>query len=87
MSLDIQIITLLVSFLFGIFFALTLKINKKIIYNKNKIIKITGTFLIMLINTLIYFIILKNINNAQTHPYELLMIIFGYYIFQKVTKK
>ncbi len=86
MSLDVQIISLIFSFFFGIVFSLFLNINYKIIFSQNKIIKLIGTILIVFSSTLLYFIILKKINNAIFHPYELFMIVFGFYIENKVSK-
>lgn len=77
MSLDLQIKTIIVSFLFGIYFLIILRLSKKIIYNKYEIVKFLGTFIIVLINTLIYFLLIKKINNGIFHIYEVLFIILG----------
>ena len=87
MPLNIQINSLIFSFAFGIFFSLFLDLNYKIIYNSKKIIKIIGTFLVIFSSVLIYFIILLNINNATFHPYELIMIILGFYIEKLIKNK
>lgn len=91
MPLNIQINSLVFSFGFGIFFSLFLTLNHKIIYNSKKIIKFIGTALVVFSSVLLYFIILLNINNATFHPYELVMIVFGFYIenliHQKIKKK
>lgn len=84
MTLDVQIISLVFSYSFGIFFSLFLNLNHKIIFNSHKFIKILGTSLVVLISNLTYFIILMKINNAIFHPYELLMIILGFYSENKV---
>ena len=80
MPLDIQINSLIFSFAFGTFFSLFLNINHKIIYNSKKLIKMIGTTMVVFISVLLYFIILLSINNAAFHPYELIMIILGFYI-------
>ncbi len=87
MNLKIQIISLLFSFLFGIFFSLFLIINNKIIYNKFKIVRFFGSFLIVLVSVLLYFIFLQKINNSYFHPYLLLMIILGYFLEDLLHKK
>ena len=84
MPLDIQINSLVFSFAFGLFFSAFLDLNHKIIYNSHKIIKLIGTSLVVFSSTLIYFIILLNINNAAFHPYELLMIALGFYLENKI---
>lgn len=78
MPLNIQIQTLIFSFFFGIFFSLFLNLNKKIIYCKNKFIKYLGTFLIIIISMLLYFIGLRKIYYAAFHPYLILTLILGY---------
>lgn len=90
MTLNIQIITSIFSFLFGIFFYIFLKVNSKIIYNTNEIIKIFGTTLVVLISIMVYFLILKKLNDALFHPYHLLLIITSfsltYYLHQNIVK-
>ena len=80
MNLKIQIISLLFSFLFGIFFSLFLKINNKIIYNNFLLIRFIGSFFVVLVSVLTYFIFLQKINNSYFHPYLLFMIILGYFL-------
>ncbi len=86
MELNIQILSLTFSFIFGFLFSFFLNLNLKIIFSKNKFIKFLGTFLIILLSTLLYFIGLYKINNAIFHPYELFMIILGFYIENKCKK-
>lgn len=87
MNLKIQIILLLFSFLFGMFFSYFLNVNYKYIYNKYLYIKITITFLFVLINTLIYFIILQKINNGQLHIYSFIAIALGILIENLIARK
>lgn len=80
MNIKLQIITLLVSFLYGIFFSFFLSLNYKFIYNDKKIIKISISFLAVLISVLLYFIILRKINYGIFHIYEVLALILGFII-------
>ena len=80
MNLQIQIQTILFSFLYGIFFACFLHLSYKIIYSEKKFIKIFMTFLFVVVNVLCYFIFLRKINDGIVHPYGLFMIVFGFYI-------
>lgn len=77
MSLDIQIKTILISIVFGMYFSLFLSLNYKIIYHKSELIKLLGTLIIMILNVLLYFYIIKNVNNGVFHIYELLCILIG----------
>ena len=91
MNLKIQIITLIYSFIYGIIFSLLLNLNYKYIYQGKKIFRIILTFIFVLDNMLLYFLILKKINYGILHIYEFLAIIFGFIIentlFAKLYKK
>ena len=80
MILEIQIKTLIFSFLFGIYFSYMIRINYKYIFSLKKIYRILGTILLVTSNVLLYFIILLKINNGLIHIYSLCMIVFGTYI-------
>lgn len=80
MDIKVQIITLVVSFLYGIFFSFFLSLNYKFIYSDKKIFKIIISFLIVIINVLLYFIILRKINCGIFHIYEVLSLILGFII-------
>lgn len=77
-------------FFFGIFFEMLNIINYKIIYNHKKIIKILFTFLIIFIQSLLYFYLLLKINNGIIHIYGIFSILVGmisFYYLQKIIKK
>lgn len=76
-ELKLQIASLLFSLVFGFIFSIMIEINYKFVKNHNKVIEFILTFLIVIISTLMYFIIIKYINNAYIHPYFILMIIIG----------
>lgn len=87
MTLKVQIISLIVSFLYGIFFSFLLNINYKIIYNNNKFVKIIGTLLFVLFNSLLYFLILLKINNGIVHIYCILALIVGFTFYNSILSK
>ena len=78
MNLSTQIISFFFSFFYRIVFGLFININYKIIYNDKKLIKYIGTFLVIFISTLFYFLVLKKINNASIHIYCLIVLSIGY---------
>lgn len=90
MSLDIQIYTILISFFFGVYFFFFLKLNKKLIFHKNRIFSLLYTLFIFILNTIFYFWILLKINDGIFHIYEILCLLLGYmitkYIIDKYTK-
>ncbi len=84
MDLYIQIISLLFSFFYGIFFSLFVSVNYKIIYNDKKWIKLLGTFLVVMVSVLLYFVLLRKINYAVFHPYLLLVLILGFALEKRI---
>lgn len=86
MDLHTQIITLLFSFVYGIFFSLFVGVNYKIIYHDKKLIKLLGTFLVVIISVLLYFVLLLKINYGAFHPYCLLVLLLGFYIEMRIAK-
>lgn len=87
MSLIVQIKTIVLSLLYGVFIFYFLLINKKILYNKNLFVKIMGTISIVFLITLLYFLLLKNINSGYFHIYEILLIILSYSLIALKHKK
>lgn len=86
MNLEKQILTFIFSLLFGLLFAIELKLNYRFIYQENKIYRITTTFLFVLINVFLYFILLQKINHGILHVYGILSIIIGVIIEHFVEK-
>lgn len=85
MSLNIQIISLLYSFIFGIIFYFLVLLNKKYLYN-NKLSFIV-CLLFVIDNVLLYFIILRYINNGIFHIYFFITIILGFLLSYFIDKK
>lgn len=78
MTLNIQIIMLVFSFIYGMFFSVFLSLNHKLVYNEKKFLKIIFTFLFLLVNILFYFLILRKINEGIIHPYSFIALILGF---------
>ena len=87
MDLEIQIQSLVFSFVFGMFFSLIYNMIYFILLCDNKIIKMISNTIYCLISTSTYFLLLYKINNGIIHPYFLLTLIIGFYIGNKDTKK
>ena len=87
MILNIQIISFIVSFLYGIFFYFLLELSSRIVYSNYLIIKIVGSFLFILFNTLLYFIILIKINYGYVHLYFLICIAIGFFVCKELYKR
>jgi len=86
MDLSTQVITLFFSFLYGIFFELTLHGTGSLIYHKSKLICYVSTFLFIISHVILYFIILQKINYGIVHIYSIISFILGF-MFMYITKK
>lgn len=82
MTLKYQILSSILSIGYGLLFYYLKKINNKYL-NNSKVINILFT----LDNTLLYFILLKKINNAFFHPYLFIELILGFIIGSYIDKK
>lgn len=87
MVLEVQLQSLIYSFVYGFFFSFLLNINYKYLFNSTSIYKIIINILFILDNVLLYYIILRYINNGVIHMYFLLMIVFGFVFGNYYTKK
>jgi len=86
MILEIQIKSLVFSFLFGIYFSYMIRINYKFILLLKKTLRILSTFILVISNVLLYFIILLKINYGLLHIYLILMIMLGVYVEYLINK-
>lgn len=87
MPIDIQVKSFLFSFFFGLIFSVLLRLNYRYMYKGSMILKIVITMLFVVDNVLIYFIILRKLNNGIIHNYFLLTILFGFVIMELIFKK
>ena len=86
MELSIQLQALTVSFVYGILFSYLIKIQYRYLFESKLYYKILITTLFIFDNCLLYFLILRMINNAMFHIYFLLFIILGYLFGVKLLK-
>lgn len=87
MNLKIQVISFIFSFVYGAFLFMFLKIQKKILFCRNKKKRILSNFIFSIIISIIYFILIYFINNGVLHLYFLLLIVFGFLIAHNFYKK
>lgn len=86
-ELSIQIKSLIFSFFYGILFSILLNINYKYIYDGPLFYRIAITFLFVLNNVLLYFIIIKILNDGIIHLYFIIMLILGFFTVNVNLKK
>lgn len=81
MILIVQIKILFLSFIYGLFFRYTYKKSKVYLLNKNIIYKTIINLLFMIDHSLIFFILIRKINNSKLHIYMFPFFILGYLFF------
>lgn len=86
MDVKLQILSFLISFIYGCFYYLSSKYNLKLIYGKNILFRILITIIFVLNNVLIYLILLYKINTGRFHIYFLISLILGYIFCSFVCK-
>ena len=87
MNINIQIYSLLFSFLYGIIFYILLEINYNILFEGKIIYRIIISFLFVIVLSLVYFLILLKINNGVLHLYFFLSMFTGYLVSFVIYKK
>lgn len=85
--LDIQIKSIVFSFMYGIFFSFLLNLNYKFIYYSKGLLKILINIFFIVDNVFLYFIILKCINDGIVHYYFILSLFLGFLCVNKVASK
>lgn len=80
MSSLVQLISLGVSFFYGVFFYLVNKINELMIDKKNYFIKIVITLIFIIDVVILYIYIMYKINNGNIHPYFIVLVVLGYMV-------
>ena len=87
MILSEQIISIIFSFIYGCILSLLYNLNYNLLFNKRKVYKVIFNIIFILDLVLIYFLIMKKINNAIIHPYFYLSIILGFFSCFNISKR
>ena len=87
MDLEIQIQSLIFSLVFGMFFSLIFNLMYKHLFRGKKVFRLFTNMLFVIFNVLLYFGILSIINDGIIHTYFMLMVVVGFIIGNKKTKK
>ena len=83
MSVHIQLVCIVVSFLYGILLKLLNTINRLLLKKKNIYINIICNFIYTYFIVLLYVIIIYKINRGIFHIYFIVVLIIGYYLMSK----
>lgn len=86
MTLEIQIQSLSYSLMYGMFIVFIFNFIYRYLFHSNFIYKIIMDFLFVSDSVLLYFWLLKMINNGIFHSYFLIMFIVGGFISDRKTK-
>ena len=83
-SLNIQIKLILFSFVFGMVFKFfTIKLDKYI-HHQNQLYSIVNSFSLIMFFALIYFYNIEYIADGILHPYSLIIVITGYFLYKPI---
>lgn len=83
--LNIQIKSIIFSFLYGVFFSFLTSINYKYIFYSKGIIKLLINLFFVIDNVFLYFIMLRYINNGIIHYYFVIALILGFISVNKLS--
>ncbi len=78
MNSYIQLICLIISFIYGYFLCIANEFNKLLIKDKNIILKFVISLLYLFNISLVYVVFLYYINSGVLHMYFILLILLGY---------
>lgn len=87
MDLETQIQSLISSFVYGMYLSLTYNLLYRYLYSNHIVVKIIMNSAYTIINVLVYFIMLRLINEGIVHPYFLISLLIGFITGNKTTKK
>ena len=87
MTLIIQIQSIALSFIYGIFYSLLFNIFYKFLFQKNKIVNIISNFLFSFFIFGFYFFLLYKVNNGIIHIYFLLSMLVSFLLYNKIFVK
>ena len=87
MDLLVQIQSLVYSFVYGYFFSYLVNLNYHFLNAKHIIIRVFTNLFFIVDNVLLYFILIRIINNSSFHNYFFIMIIFGFCFGNIYSKK
>lgn len=80
MILKTQILSLIFSFVFGILFSICTNLNYRFIFCKSKPLQIIITSIYVIDAALLYFLILKKVNEGIVHSYFFIAAAIGFFV-------
>ena len=83
MKIEIQLLCLVFSFIYGLFIAVIVAFNKIYFKKRNNLIRMLASFLLTLNLVLLYILVIYNINQGIFHIYFILLVIMSFLLFYK----
>lgn len=80
MNSYIQVISFLISFIYGVIFYLFTRFNKFMLSNKNNVIKLLVTLVFVIDMVILYIYIMYKVNFGMIHPYFVAVVLIGYVV-------
>ena len=80
MNSYIQVISFLISFIYGVIFYLFTRFNKFMLSNKNNVIKLLVTLVFVIDMVILYIYIMYKVNFGMIHPYFVAVFLIGYVV-------
>ncbi len=87
MNLEIQIQSIVFSFVFGLFLSLIYNICYFLLYNKYIVIKALSNLIYSVLMSLLYFKLNYLINSGIIHPYFIFLLIIGFFLGNIKTRR
>ena len=87
MELSLQIKSLVLSFIYGILLSYIIRLQYKYLFMSKFIYKIILNIFFMFDITMVYFYILRIVNNGVFHLYFLIILILGYLLGNSLIHK
>lgn len=78
MDYKLQLLSFVVSFIFGIVFYLGNRLNSYLIKNEKEIFKYINTFLFIIDFVLLYIVLIYKVNQGIFHIYFIIIAVLGY---------
>lgn len=87
MSSGIQILSLLVSFGYGVVFYLVSRFNNFMVAKKSLVVQLVFSTILVVDLVILYIYIMYKINLGSVHPYFVAMVVLGYILMYFNYKK
>lgn len=80
MNSYVQVLSFVISFIYGLVFYLLSYANKVMINNKNNVVKLLITLVFVIDMVILYIYIMYKINFGMIHPYFVAVVFIGYIV-------